>query len=125
MVCVGIADEYILIACYLHGKICISPNNEPPYKGGNVLSFPIRKASNFQELLSQIYMVSGVSEEEFEFKIIWNCLVFEKRTVVLPVSNDREWSNVFVVGSKVVIVELFVEKHGKNQHETNEEEQLF
>src|SRR3954471_14467586 len=125
MLCVGMADEHILVACYLHGKFSISANNEPSYKGGNVLSFPIRKASNFQELLSEIYTVSGVSEEEFEFKLIWNCPVFEKRTVAVPVRNNRELANVFVVGSRVVLVELFVEKYRKQLHETHEEDQLF
>src|SRR3954469_24995286 len=125
MLCVGMADEHILIACYLHGKLSISANNELSYKGGDVLLFPIWKASNFQELLSEIYTVSGVSEEEFEFKIIWNSPVFEKRTVVVPIRNDREWANVFVVGSRVVLVKLFVEKYRKEQHETHEEDTLF
>src|SRR4051812_18356952 len=120
MLCVGMTDKYILIACYFHEKLSISANNEPSYKGGDVLLFPIRKASNFQELLSEIYTVSGVSEEEFEFKIIWNCPVFEKRKVALPVSNDKEWSNVFVLGFRVGLVELFVEKYRKELHETHE-----
>src|SRR4051812_43402717 len=111
------ADEYILIACYLHGKLRISSNNQPSYKGGNVFSFPIRKPSSYQELLAEIYTVSGVSEDEFELNIIWNCPVFEKRTTALPISNDKQWSSVFVLGSRVVVVELFVETHRKNLQE--------
>ena len=34
-----------------------------------------------------------------------------RREQLLPINNDKEWSNVFVLGSRVVVIELFVDKN--------------
>src|SRR3954471_22181974 len=114
------SNEIVLVACYHGGNIAMKSNNEPSYEGGFVSSFVIRRASNFEELVSEMYKITGVSREEFELRIVFNCPVYERRTIALTVRNDIEWSNVFVIGTKVTIVELFVEKQPKEYDENRE-----
>lgn len=40
-----------------------------------------------------------------------NCSINEKRNNVVRVQNDNKWANVLVLGEKVVVLDLFEEKH--------------